>query len=141
MVNVQLNGQGELANALETAIRIYPDLAEVWLGRAGRDFKKKAIKNTEALVKRHVRKNGIIKGYKVGKVKGYGVNMEVEFRGTAKHFHLVENGHEQQDRKGNTIGFVPGRHMVEKTRNEFESIMPRLMDSMIDDILRKSGLI
>ena len=58
---------------------------------------------------------------------------------SAPHFHLVENGHNLV-RGGRVIGFVPGKHIMEKTRHEYEDIVPERFEKMIEDVLKESGL-
>ena len=58
---------------------------------------------------------------------------------SAPHFHLVENGH-QLVRNGRAIGFVPGKHIMEKTRNDYKEIVPERFEKMLNDILEESDL-
>ena len=58
---------------------------------------------------------------------------------SARHYHLIENGHNLV-KGGQIIGFVPGKHIMEKTRNEYENIVPQRFEQMVDDILKGSDL-
>lgn len=58
---------------------------------------------------------------------------------SARHFHLIENGHNLV-RGGRIVGFVPGKHIMEKTRNEYENIVPQRFEEMIDEILKEGDL-
>ena len=58
---------------------------------------------------------------------------------SARHFHLIENGHNLV-KNGQIIGFVPGKHIMEKTRNDYKDIVPEKFEEMLDDILRESDL-
>ena len=58
---------------------------------------------------------------------------------SAPHFHLIEDGH-QLVRGGRVIGFVPGKHIMERTRNEYEDIVPEEFEKMADDILGECDL-
>lgn len=65
--------------------------------------------------------------------------MAVLVYNSARHFHLIENGHNLV-KNGKTIGFVPGKHIMEKTRNEYQDIVPEEFQKMADDILKEGGL-
>ena len=58
---------------------------------------------------------------------------------SARHFHLIENGHNLV-RGGRIVGFVPGKHIMEKTRNEYENIVPQRFEEMVDEILKEGDL-
>lgn len=58
---------------------------------------------------------------------------------SARHFHLVENGHNLV-RGGRTVGFVPGKHMMEQTRNEYQDIIPQRFEKLCDEVLRGHDL-
>lgn len=145
---ISLNGLEELQADMKKAIQLYPNKAEEALEKAGKDFKRKVVKETKVAVNRKT--GNLLKGYKVDPVSGYGLNMETNFRGTAPHFHLIENGHElvrPKTRKGKklknggqTIGFVPGRLIVRQVRNDYARIFPDTMRKVCDSILRESGL-
>lgn len=145
---LSLNGLEELQADMRRAIKRYPNKAEEALERSGKEFKQMVVQETKQAVKRKT--GNLIKGYKVDPVTGYGINMETNFRGTAPHFHLLENGHEKvlpKTRKGKklknggkNVGFVPGRLMVHATRKKYAVIFPEKMKKVCDEILRESGL-
>lgn len=58
----------------------------------------------------------------------------------APHFHLVENGHRKFINGVDTGGFVAGKHYAEKTREEYESKYPDMMQSAINKALADRGL-
>lgn len=133
-----IKGFEELQSSLAKAVKKYPDLAEERLDETAKNFKKRVIKITKSATDVHTGK--LIKGYRLGKVRGYGAYIEKDFRGTAPQFHLVENGHEQKNSKGEIIGFVPGRLIVKQARNEWEEELPKVMKSLLDNIIEASGL-
>lgn len=44
------------------------------------------------------------------------------------------------NKKGETVGFVQGRHYFEKAVKEFEEEMPDSVEAMVDDLIGKAGL-
>lgn len=135
---LDLNGLNELQQDLKRAIKIYPDKAQENLVILGKQFKSRAIKITRSAVKKHSGK--LIKGYKLDPVIGFGINMQVDFRGAAPHFHLIENGHEQITKNGRNVGFVAGRQIVKQCRDEYSAIVPIALAKMTAEILRECDL-
>ena len=88
-------------------------------------------------------KNGA-KGLKRWKTtKNYnssGMITSVAVTNKAPHFHLVENGHRKFINGVDTGGFVEGKHYAEKTREEYESKYPDMMQSAINKALADRGL-
>lgn len=143
-----ITGLEELTEDLKKAVKIYPDKAMETLETTGKKFKNRVIKITNEATEKHT--GNLAKGYKLDPVNGFGVNMSVDFRATAPHFHLIENGHNQVSQKtrnghpieggGQVIGFVPGRLIVHQAREEYRVKMPQIMTDMLDEILRESDL-
>lgn len=69
-----------------------------------------------------------------------GMIASVEVTNKAPHFHLVENGHRKFINGVDTGGFVQGKHYAEKTRAEYESKYPDMMQSAINKALADRGL-
>lgn len=138
MSQMTVAGLDELTDDLKRAVSSYPDMAEKSLKKMGNKLKRETIKYTKSVVKEHTGR--LVKGYKVGRVKGYGTNMSVDFSGTAPHFHLVENGHRLVAPGGEEKGFVQGKHMIATTAASFDGVMQGEMEKMTDRILRETGL-
>lgn len=149
MVEVDMEGFRELQESLLQAIRRYPDMAQKALEQEGKQFKKDVVKETNSAV---FKKTGnLAKGYKLDRVEGFGAGMHINFRATAPHFHLIENGHEkvtQKTRKGKKldgggrrIGFTPGRLIVSAVRARYTVKMPADIKERFDNMLRECGLI
>lgn len=134
----EFDGLDELKDALVVAMRSYGDIAEEELESTSKDFKKDVIKHTKEAVEK--RSGKLLRGFKLDKLQGYGENISIDFRGTAPHFHLIENGHEQYNKKGEKVGWVAGRLIVHQTRNEYKSIMPKRMMNVLEKVIEKSGL-
>lgn len=138
MNDFEITGLDELQEDFKKALKAYPDKAYDTLEDTGKQFKKRVVQITREAVDQHTGK--LIKGFKLDKMQGYGSNMQKNFRGTAPHFHLIENGHDQATKDGQTIGFVPGRLIVDQARKEYSVKMPQIMSKMCDEILKRSDL-
>ena len=139
----EIEGLEELQKDLEKAIRKCPLQAEQTLVEIAKDFKKDAKKRANSELKPHNRagdqqKKSIKRKWGHKKVND-NVGATVLVWNSARHFHLVENGHNLV--KGDQIiGFVPGKHIMEKTRNDYKSIVPERFQKMIDNFLKGSDL-
>ena len=96
--------------------------------------------NPAQTVKREGEEQGKAISEKWGHKKvGDNLGMAVLVYNSARHFHLIEDGHNLV-KNGKTIGFVPGKHIMEKTRNEYKDIVTEKFQKMTDDILKEGGL-
>lgn len=139
----QIEGLEELQNDLQKAIKTCPTKAEDTLKEIAKDFKKSAKKRANSELKPHERtggdKNKAIKRKWGHKLVDENMGATALVYNSARHYHLIENGHNLV-KGGQIIGFVPGKHIMEKTRNEYENIVPQRFEQMVDDILRGSDL-
>ncbi len=135
----QIEGLEELERDLREAIGEYPATMKEGLRDIAKDFRKSARKRTP---------NGRNhKGDASTKLRRkYGIRMIEEGLGSAalvynsaRHYHLVEDGHNLV-RGGHVVGFVPGKHMMEQTRKEYEDIVPERFEKLCDETLRGHGL-
>ena len=145
-LDFKIVGLEELEDKMIQAIRTYPDLAEKHLRQSGTNFRrdvvaeeKSVVKDDESVkIKKKITSN---QGFEVSKTRGYNENMEIDIKAKAPHFHLVENGHEQVTATGEVIGWVEGNHVVQKIREKYKNhVMPFVMDNMLKDIIKESGL-
>lgn len=142
-----LSGFDELQEDLKKAIDYYPDMAEKELEKQGKKFKKQAKENTLQVTKK--RTGNLTSGYRTTKALGYRGNIEVHFMAESKknpHFHLVEHGHVlyaggKNKHASVESGFVPGKHMIQKTALEYQEQLPKAMEAMRDKILKEAGLL
>ncbi|MCI9428493.1 MAG: HK97 gp10 family phage protein [Eubacterium sp.] len=138
-----IDGLEELQRDLEKAIRKAPAQAEETLLSIAKDFKASAKKRADTTL-HHTKRTGDGKKKAIGKKWGHklvddSMGMAVMVWNSAPHFHLVENGHNLV-RGGHVVGFVQGKRIMEKTRNEYQNIVPERFMEMLDDILQGSGL-
>lgn len=139
----QIEGLEELQSDLQEAIKTCPAKAEDTLKEIAKDFKKSAKKRANSELKPHERsggdKNKAIKRKWGHKLVDENMGATALVYNSARHYHLIENGHNLV-KGGQIIGFVAGKHIMEKTRNEYENIVPQRFEQMVDDILRGSDL-
>lgn len=139
----QIEGLEELQSDLEKAIKTCPSKTEDTLKEIAKDFKKSAKKRANAELKPHERtggdKNKAIKRKWGHKLVDENMGATALVYNSARHYHLIENGHNLV-KGGQIIGFVAGKHIMEKTRNEYENIVPQRFEQMVDDILKGSDL-
>ena len=136
-------GLEEFQNDLEKAIKKAPAQAEETLVELAKEFKNSAKKKANAEMKTHKyaesQKRKAIRRKWGHKLVDDNLGAAVLIWNSARHFHLVENGH-QLVRGGRVIGFVPGKHIMEKTRSDYKDIVPERFEKMVDDILKESDL-
>ncbi|MDE6984777.1 MAG: hypothetical protein K2O99_09655 [Lachnospiraceae bacterium] len=139
----RLEGLEELERDLEKAVRKAPAQAEKTLVDLAKKFKKSAKKRAQTELKPHDRKSGqekkAISARWGHKLVGDSLGAAALVWNSAPHFHLIENGH-QLVRNGRAIGFVEGKHIMEKTRNEYKDIVPEQFEKMVEDILKECDL-
>lgn len=139
----EFEGLEELERDLIKAIKACPTKAEDTLKDIAKDFKKSAKKRANSELKPHERtggdKNKAIKRKWGHKLVDENMGATALVYNSARHYHLIENGHNLV-KGGQIIGFVPGKHIMEKTRNEYENIVPQRFEQTVDDILKGSDL-
>lgn len=137
------DGLEELQRDLEKAIKKCPAQAEETLKDLAKGFKASAKKKANSELKSHDRegdqkKKAINKKWG-SKVVDESVGMTALIWNSARHFHLIEHGHNIV-RGGRIVGFVPGKHIMEKTRNDYKDKVPKCFEEMLDNILKESDL-
>lgn len=144
-----IEGLEELEQDLIKAIDKAPAQAEETLKQLSKEFKASAKKKANSELK-HIKRNADDEKYAIkknwgSKIVDDGLGMAALIWNKAPHFHLIENGHQlvtggELGGEGRVIGFVPGKHIMEKTRNDYKNIVPERFEKMIDDILREGDL-
>lgn len=133
-----MDGLEELERDLERAIRQAPVQAEETLTELAKEFKSSAKKKANAVLNPHERtgnqKNKAIKRKWGHKILNENLGATALVWNSARHFHLIENGHNLV-RGGRVVGFVPGKHIMEDTRSEYQDVIPERFEQMIDDVL------
>ena len=142
-LNFEMNGLSELERDLKKAVRKAPVQAEETLVEIAKDFKKTAKKTAKKELKPHNRE-GDEKRKAINRKWGHklvdkNLGATVLVWNSARHFHLIENGHNLVIH-GKKIKFIEGKHIMEKTRNQYKDIIHERFEKMADYILKESGL-
>ncbi len=136
-------GLEELEHDLTQVIKKCPTYASETLRELAKDFKNSAKKKANSELKQHNRKEDqkkkAIKRKWGTKIVDEDIGMTALIWNSARHFHLIENGH-QLVRGGRVIGFVPGKHIMEKIQNDYKDIVPERFEKMVNNILKECGL-
>ena len=138
MSDVLTSNIGEFKASIDKIATAFPLESEKRLTRVGNKMKKMLKTASPDSGRAHRRK--LNKSWK-SKAKGYsGETLSVEIWSTAPHFHLVDRGHKVVNPKGVPIGFVQGKHFLEKTAQEVEAtVVPGEMDKFLDEIAKQMG--
>lgn len=135
----EMNGLEELEIDLRFATNEYPNEMRSGLRKVANQFKKSCKARTP---------NGADAEKDASKklINKFGVKTKIEGDTTlalvynsARHFHLVESGHNLV-RGGQVVGWVPGKHMMEQTQNEYQDIVPKKFEDIRDEIFRRHNL-
>lgn len=145
-LSFQIEGMDELAESLEKFAKRYPDRAGNALEKQAKELRKdvaKMVRNdtdTDGSSKRSLTK---LKEYKISKIRGIGLDQQVDISGIAPHFHLVENGHMLTNKSGEPVGkgYVPGYHFIDRARKKREKELPKEIEAVIDKTLREEGFL
>lgn len=134
-----IEGIDELEKDIREALEQYPATMKEGLKDIAKDFRKSVRAKTPDgknhkgdASKKLRRKFGI-------KVMDDGLTTLALVYNSARHFHLVENGHNLV-KDGVTIGWVPGKHMMQQTREEFKDEVPERFEKLCDEVLRRHDL-
>ncbi len=141
-ISFDVHGTEDLAEALGALAKEYPDAAGELLEQNAKELRKKVAKKAREMLHTNGTKRslGRMGSYGASKAKNFGKNQYVEISAKSPHFHLLERGHELVDKKGNVKGYVQGYHFMEKATQEFEEEMPEMVEKMVDQLLKESGL-
>ncbi|CAI3699786.1 conserved hypothetical protein [Clostridium neonatale] len=113
-----------------------PKKSKKFMQNEGNKLKKRTLAEAKSLTKKKT--GNYYKGIKRGKVYHYRDknNNSVRVYGGSPHAHLIEYGH-RQIVDGKEVGFVEGKHVFEKAKNEFESEFNSDCEDFAEDILKE----
>lgn len=143
-ISMQIDGMEELKETMKRLAKKYPDDAGNLLVKNARKLRKDVVKN----VKKNTTPTGKkerypmhkISSYEISQVKGYGAGQFIQIKAKPPQFHLVENGHNLVI-GGKVVGFVRGKHIMENSIKKANVEFPETVSAMVDELLKKEGLI
>lgn len=134
---VKVEGLNDLQYELKEVIRIYHDIASDRLEDTGKKFMDRVIQLTGEYIQTDT--DDIVQGFVLDELQDDGDVMKKSFRSTAEKFYLIENGYNQVMDDGITV-WIPGKHIIEQVKAEYQDIFSEGMQKMADDILKGCGL-
>ncbi len=133
-VELELHGADELVADMQKLIDTAPEALDRAMMRAAKDF-------TEDCNELMSAGYSFRKTWKRHKVTGdFGITSAIEVRNAAPHWHLVENGHVKWLNGHNTGGFVPGKHIAERIRDEYQDKYPEIVGEAVARAMAEVGL-
>lgn len=147
-MSIEMRGLTEFQrDLLDVAERRLPRESKQIMQKVGNEAKKVVTKKARTLVKKSVKRenskrkqNLYHKKFKRGKVfTGDNGETVVRVINSAPHAHLIEHGHRQVTHDGREVGFVPGKKVLEKGANEFnssgkfENMLSEWLDKMLEE--------
>ncbi|ABR48572.1 conserved hypothetical protein [Alkaliphilus metalliredigens QYMF] len=122
---------------LQKAQKEFPRETYRFLRKAGSKGRTHVARKSRSIVKK--KSGNYHKGWKRGKAYKKRSNdaYEVQIRNSAPHAHLIEYGHRQVTKDGREVGFVEGKHVLEKGIKEFQSEYFDMVEDWLDEMLDK----
>jgi len=129
---IRFSGMDSIRTKLEEVRTRYPYKEEEILLKLGATLKASAKEKTPTgASKKHLKSQ-----YKLSKVNYEKDGANITMTNTSPLFHLVEKGHVIKNKKGgSSLGFVPGKHMVETAMIELDQAIPAAVGAWLDGIL------
>ena len=114
-----------------------PKESKKFLRKEGTKLKKKTLSKAKALTNKKT--GNYYKGIKRGKVYHYRdkKNNSIRVYGGSPHAHLIEYGHRQVSKNGVETGFVEGKHVFEKAKNEFEPEYNKDCEQFLNEVVEE----
>ena len=125
---------------LETATKEMPKIARSFLKGEANHLKNKAKKKAKGELKSFNNKppkegeitREYLHNFTSGKVYPYGdTEYNIQVKNTAPHAHWIESGHNMVTIDGRTVGFIPGKHILENSAIEFESTFAKDIENKL----------
>jgi hypothetical protein len=130
---VKVFGIEEYNAAVKKIIQVYPEQAAKFLNEQATKLVKKVRDRTPVGETKRLRRS-----WRKTKPKIKGGGMQIEVKSSAPHAHLIEYGHAIKRKKnGPVLGFVPGRHMLEISFNEYNKEMPFEVERWYNELVKE----
>lgn len=118
---------------LKLANETYPKKAKSMILKQGTKFKIQVQKRAATDV--NTNSGDYKKGFKRGKHYKFDGVDAVRVYSSDRKAHWMEHGREIVDRNGTSHGFVPGKHVLEKTAKAFEENFEKACGEFLDQLL------
>lgn len=69
-----------------------------------------------------------------------GKELSVDIWASSQHFHLVERGHVLTNKNGDTMGYVPGKFIMEREKGKFVDQFQKETRAYVERMLKKHNL-
>jgi len=134
---VKVFGIEDYNAAVKKIIQVYPEQAAKFLNAQATKLLKKVRERTPVGETKKLRRS-----WRKTKPKIKGGEMQIEVRSTTPHAHLIEYGHKmvvggKLNKGGKVVGFVPGRHMLEISFNEYNKEMPFEVERWYNELVKE----
>ena len=136
MSNIDTSDLDDFAKQLLNMAAVeLPKESRKFLKDEGNKLRKKTLNKAKSLANK--KSGNYYKGIKRGKVYHFKdkKNNSVRVYGGSPHAHLIEYGHRKVTKDGKEVGYVEGKHVFEKSKNEFESEFNKDCEKFIDDVV------
>lgn len=145
---IEISGLDELAEDFRIVARKYPDRAGEELRKSARALRKDLVNLVIEKTQEHLTEDGEktkrsltkLSSYEISQVHGYNERQSVDISAKSPHFHLIEHGHELLSHKGEHIGFVDGKHLMDATRKDYQQKLPERIEKMANNLLESENL-
>lgn len=116
---------------VEIATLEMPKITQSFLRSEATKLKNRAVRKAKKETKTYT--GNYVEGFKAGKkVYPHGDRRyNIMVRNSAPHAHLIEEGHNMVNKADQTVGFVPGKHILENTAIEFESTFAKDIETKL----------
>ena len=114
-----------------------PKESKKFLRKEGTKLRKKTLSKAKSLTNKKT--GNYYKGIKRGKIYHYRdkKNNSIRVYGGSPHAHLIEYGHRQVSKNGVESGFVEGKHVFEKAKNEFQSEYNKDCEQFLNEVVEE----
>ena len=116
---------------IEFGVNEMPNVAKKFMRKEATKLRKKAADKTKAVVGKKT--GNLYKRIKKGKtVYAWGdAQYNIRVYNGAPHAHLIEYGHNMVTPSGQTVGFVPGKHILENSALAYQPNFQKNIESKL----------
>lgn len=142
-VKLEFEGLDAFEKALvDTITRKYPEEAKAFLHQCGAELMEDAEKRTPVGTEKKRKTQRLANRWRLTRAKKSRGQDEVfvEVGNTARHAHLIEDGHRIIGKDGSEHGFQPGVHMLKTAAERMDKSFKPKLDAWLDKVLEELRL-